>query len=115
MALTPAEKILYVEGNDDRHVIIHLLEKNKPSIGEQGHMVDIKVAGNDQAVLSALAVAVKAVAGKAVGFILDADESVGARWGQICARLKPIGLSMPDVPPAEGFIGEADLLYDLFI
>ncbi len=36
--------------------------------------------------------------------------SVGHRWGQICAKLTPIGLSMPDVPPAEGFIGEADSL-----
>ena len=110
MALTPAERILHVEGNDDRHVIIHLLEENKHLIGERGHMVDIKVTGNDRGVLSALGVAVKAAAGKAVGFILDADQSIGARWGQICAELKPIGLNMPEVPPADGFIGEANSL-----
>lgn len=102
---------LYVEGQDDRHVILHPAKDldaiEKP---EDGPGVEIDGCGGDKGVLHAIPVAVKAAAGSetaAVGFVLDADETVARRWQQVRGALEQLGSQRDDLPgdmPQGGFI-----------
>jgi len=67
--------------------------------------VEIKAAGDLEGLLESIAVAVKASAMGAVGFVVDADIAVRDRWQRLAHQLKPLGLNLPDDPPADGFIG----------
>lgn len=105
--------VLYVEGKDDEHFILHLLLRH--AIDLQTPPVSIKSAGNDSKVLDQIVEGVKGAAGEgaAVGFVLDADDSVSHRWAQISKRLHdadiPVGEGLSD-PPADGFVGYIESL-----
>ncbi len=103
---------LYVEGRDDRHVILHLAKGLDAVEKPEGPGVEIDECEGDGADLRAMSVAVKAAAGNesaAVGFVLDADKTVDQRWRQVCGVLEPLGSQLGDLPkdaPKDGFIRE---------
>jgi hypothetical protein len=107
----PGERpVLHVEGRDDRHTIIQLLGRHGWSFDEPDRPVVIKAAGELEGLLRSIPVAVKASAMGAVGFVVDADIAVRDRWQQVVHRLRPLGIELPDNPPAEGFVGEVTSL-----
>ena len=110
MAGTLEKPVLHVEGIDDQHSIVHLLTRHGISFEPATRLVDIKVQGNDVKVLEAMPTAVRASTNRAVGFVIDADVVVPDRWAQVCARLRPLGLVLPEAAPAAGYIGELTAL-----
>ena len=104
---------LHVEGTDDQHSIIHLLERHGISFEPGVRKVEIEVDGDDLKVLASMAIAARAGGGRAgdnhsVGFVLDVDKPLADRWRQVCDRLGPLGLPLPEMPPTEGYIGFSD-------
>ena len=102
MGGTLEQSELHVEGPDDLHSIGHLLAR-------QGIKFDPKVRLNEDGsvsrLLDGMAQVVAINANRAVGFVLDIDVNTTDRWRQVVGRLRPLGLEMPDSPPAEGFVG----------
>lgn len=114
MAYIPDQSELIVEGHDDKHAIIHLLEHNGVSFNPDPP-VRITVAENDEAVLDRIVTAVKAGANRRIGFVMDIDKKADDRWRQILHRLndpKLVELSvafrsrLPDKPQPTGTIIE---------
>lgn len=107
---------LHVEGNDDGHVIRHLLHRHGIDCPMRGmHMAahgsttsapEIKAAGDVQNVLDAIRPAVSVSNGRAVGFVLDADMMPQNRWDAVCDRLQGFGLELPSKIPNEGFVDD---------
>ena len=104
MGVTLERPTLHVEGEDDKHTIIHLLSRHGISFDLDMRPVDIKVEGNDAKVVDGMGVAVKAASGRSVGFVIDADRTIADRWRQICSELKALGLKTPSTAPESGYI-----------
>ena len=45
--------------------------------------------------------------GRAVGFVLDADEAPGNRWRAVRGRLANLGLALPSEIPSDGYVDDA--------
>ena len=105
---------LHVEGNDDVHVVRHLLQRHgincpvKGGVGSESdyspNVPEIRRAGDVQAVLDAMRVAVQVSNGRSVGFVLDADAEPQDRWRAVCARLCWFDIELPDRIPTQGFV-----------
>ena len=105
--------VLRVEGKDDKFVIENLLSRH----GIDRALVDIKWsergerddAGGKDALLEGMRLAVTTSTGKAVAFVLDADETPEERWRGVRTRLGDV-LALPDEIPEDGFVGDAESL-----
>ena len=103
--------VLRVEGKDDKFVIENLLSRH----GIDRALVDIKWsergerddAGGKDALLEGMRLAVTTSTGKAVAFVLDADETPEERWRGVRTRLGD-ALALPDEIPEDGFVGDAE-------
>lgn len=120
MSATGKRPNLHVEGEDDKHSLIQLLERHgvsfdvvkirdapiKPPI-----LIGPKERGGGEgveALIKAIVTAIKGAANQTIGFVLDADASIVNRWRQVHRRLTEAGVDAPaDGPPADGFIGES--------
>ena len=107
--------ILRVEGKDDFHAINHLLLRH--GIDCAKIPVDIKSAdggdettGGRNALLDLMQTEVMTNTNRSVGFILDADEDAKDRWSAVCARLRNVGIRLPDEIPQDGFVGKATMV-----
>lgn len=111
---------LHVEGNDDGHVIRHLLLRHDIDCPIGGLRVsapasaasapEIKPAGDVHKVLEGMRPAVSVSNGRSVGFVLDADSAPQDRWDAVCDRLQGFGLALPDRIPKHGFVGDVPAL-----
>lgn len=96
-----SQSLLLVEGPDDKAVVIHM-----------GKLVDrfppfnASPRGSVEQVLDAVRQEVRVSGRKALGIIVDANESLDNRWQAIAARLKNAGAEVPKLPHAEGTIIE---------
>ena len=115
MATENERSVLRVEGPDDLHVLVHLLLRHGidhdqwawfPSIVTAGEGADAPGDGRI-ALLRGVRTAVRLSEGKAVGFVLDADDSVENTWRAISNRLERAGVVPPPTIPVEGFVGES--------
>ena len=108
--------ILRVEGKDDTHAIVHLLLRH----GVDCESIPVRIrhargdeedpSGGADRLLAGMQTDVNASTGRSIGFVLDADEVLRDRWSAVCGRLKPVGLTLPDEIPPEGFVGDAGLV-----
>ena len=108
MAKAGEQPTLRVEGKDDQHALIHLLIRHgidRDSMPAEYPTIAIDEGKNG--VLDSIEVSVKTHSGRAVGFVLDADSPIGARWMAVVDRLKKVDVTMPSSPPPEGFVGES--------
>lgn len=101
---------LFVEGDSDLHTIIHLLARHDLMLDRDLGPVQVKKAQNDRGVLDVIRTAVRASTNRAVGFVIDANGSVAARWQSVCDRLKGTDLDLPPTPPPKGYVGESNQL-----
>ena len=93
---------LHVEGTDDQHSIIHLLQRN--GITFNPAPVDIHVEGNDSRLIEAIPVAIKAAKNRSVGFVIDIDTTPTDRWASIRNKVRSIAGEFPSLKnslPAE--------------
>ena len=109
---------LHVEGGDDMHTIRHLLIRHGidydrkpwppwfPSIEAVGNG-DEAPGGGKTEILRGVDTAVVLSEGRAVGFVLDADDSVQNTWRAMSRPLREAGVVPPRTIPAEGFVGES--------
>ena len=104
MARIPKPKALYVEGKDDEHAIGHLLIRRGFAPEALPEFVD---SANKDGVLKAIRVAILAGTGKALGFVVDADDDAVGTWTSVTQRLRSAGVEAPDHIPPGGFVGES--------
>ena len=113
MATGSERSVLRVEGPDDMHVLRNLLGSHGidheqsawfPSIVTAGDGADAPGDGRI-ALLRSVRTAVRLSEGKAVGFVLDADDSVENTWRAISDRLEKAGVAPPPAIPEGGFVG----------
>ena len=108
MAKSGENSTLRVEGTDDKHVLIHLLLKHGISLELlPTEYPEIERDGSVRGVLDSIEGSVKTHSARAVGFVLDADSPIDARWMAVVDRLKRVDVATPSSPPPEGFIGES--------
>lgn len=107
---------LYVEGPNDLHVVANLLKRHGLEQDARGSFPGRPViewakteTGTDGGVTQLIRMipTIVKVAEGPVGFILDADPSVGlaSRWQAVRHRLAEAGVEAPPSPLAEGFVG----------
>ena len=95
MAVSTTGSLLFVEGTDDQHSIIHLLERK--GISFDPPPVGIHCEGNDQKVIEAIPVAIKAAKNRSVGFVIDIDSTPGERWAAIHGKVRSIADEFPSL------------------
>lgn len=105
---------LFVEGNNDVHVVVHLLKKLCPHLPTEvktwGGGLDIRDAGDDQRALKLFGEAIRGENG-IHGLVIDADAQRGKhapdRWTRIRDLLAKQGLTdVPGTAPTAGWIGQ---------
>ena len=98
--------ILLVEGDDDKHVIVHICRKRDiPVPNETG----VKPHDGVENLMRSFSAQLKASTdeGDVVGAVIDADKDVKARWQAISKRLSDAGYeNVPDKPEPKGTILE---------
>lgn len=102
-ALDMERPTLYVEGEDDRHAIIHLLAAHGVELDITDGPVYVQATGSDSQLMKAIGIVAKA-ASTTMGFAVDIDTTAGRRWDAVCGKLKPRKLGLEAMPPAEGLI-----------
>lgn len=83
MAMSNTMPSLHVEGTDDQHSIMHLLQRNGISFNPRP--VDIHVEKSDRELLKAIPVAIKTTKNRSIGFVIDIDTTLASR----CRRFEP--------------------------
>ena len=93
-------RLLLVEGEEDRHFIGHFVTAHNL----QG-MFTIESVGGVEKLLRSIPTRVKADLGEYLGILVDADETIGARWQSIRDKLVLAGYTdLPEKPFPEGMI-----------
>ncbi len=87
-----------VEGPDDLHVVLHLYLRTH---GEPEFHVQDK--GGVDPLLASIPGEVKVDGRRALGIVLDADESISDRWADVASGLEEAGITgVPDGPEPGG-------------
>ena len=93
------ERVLLVEGQDDRHVVRHIRHLISPmpafSILEKG--------GKDP-LLASIHGEILVEGRTAVGILVDANDNLQARWQAVSNRLRDAGITPPAAPASGGTI-----------
>lgn len=96
----PGQKVLLVEGSDDKHVMQHICGARH--IGPLDEVIDL---GGVEQLLKAIPVQAKLLIGEddAMGVVIDADINLENRWQAVRKRFKKAGyLDLPNQPRQEG-------------
>lgn len=99
----PSANVLLVEGVDDKHVVQHLSSKLAPNL----QFDCLEKEGIDQ-LLKAISVEMKVSGRRAIGILMDANDSPEARWQAIANRLNAEDVALPEAPVQGGAIISAD-------
>ena len=98
MAAVP-ERILLVEGPNDKHVIRHIRDCH-------GDLADFEIrdTGGIDNLLDAIEAETKAAGRQSVGLLVDANSSLDDRWRSLADRLRKVGIEPPETVDEEGCI-----------
>ena len=99
---TLAERVLLVEGVDDKQVVRQLwrASSNMPDFT----IIDKEGAPN---LLKSIRDEVLAEDREAVGILIDANDDLNARWRSVAGRLRDAGIQLPNAPAPNGTIIES--------
>ncbi len=94
-----SERILLVEGQDDKHVIRHLHDRHqlKPTFC-------ISEKENIDKLLDSITLEIKRHGRLAVGILVDANDDLNARWQAVTDRLRKAKIQAPTSPNPTGTI-----------
>ena len=90
---TPLERVLLVEGEDDKHVVLQLCIR----LNFEPEFCILDKGGIDN-VLSGIGPEIKAEGRKAIGIVLDADDNIEDRWKDVSDKLRGAGHSNTKQP-----------------
>lgn len=94
---------LLVEGKDDLHTVIHLLQRHNLDFGNPPNGLPyIRATEGYSPLLDALSVAAKSY--KRLGIVIDADLDPKARWNEVRHRLRTVGIELPETSNAGGSV-----------
>ena len=117
--IPPTDRILLVEGQDDKHVVLHLCKQHQatlsfffsdpdrdgPQVTVSGcQAVSIRDTGNIDKVLTSIAPEIKAPGRQAVGILVDANDDRAGRWEAIQKHLQRVDINPPQSPSTDGTI-----------
>lgn len=94
-----ADRVLVVEGSDDRHVVCRLRERCQPGLPFQ-----IEQKGGIDTLLDDLGPDILAPGRQTVGIVVDANADASARWTAVRNRLLDEGIHLPAAPETSGTI-----------
>ena len=100
-----AHPILWVETKNDGHAITQLLVLFEIVLDKKAGPVRWEDKDGFQNLLDSIAVQPKEDSTRPIGFVMDTDVGVAARWAQVRAKLLQVCESVPDTCPASGFVG----------
>lgn len=118
-----SDRVLLVEGQDDKHVVLHLCkqhqaalsfffvnpDKDNPQIAVSDRQaVSIRDTDNIDKVLESIAPEIKAPGRQAVGILVDANDNRAGRWEAIQGRLREADIDPPQSPSPDGTIIRAN-------
>ncbi len=92
-------KVLLVEGQDDRHVVRHLLGQAPSTVS-----FDIWDKGNIDKLLRAIEPEIRVPGRAAVGIVADANDDRDARWAAVLGRLREAEIKAPKALSPDGAI-----------
>ena len=98
---TPTERVLLVEGSDDKHTVINLC---RVSSNVPGFCI-LDKEGKDN-LLKSVRGEILAEDRIAVGILMDANDDLNARWQAVASRLRDADVQPPDSPAPNGTIIE---------
>ena len=96
---TVSERILLVEGPDDKHVIKHIRDRH-PELTD----FEIRDAGGLDSLLDAIEPEIKAKGRRSVGFLVDANSDFDDRWRSLADRLRTLEIQPPPILENKGCV-----------
>ena len=93
----PKPRVLLVEGQDDEHVVGHLLMRREAALD-----FDIENRGGINPLLDSIGAELRAPGRQALGILVDADTDLPSRWDAVKTRLSAEGIELPGRPAAGG-------------
>ena len=93
------DRVLLVEGQDDKHVVRHLCNRSQPMPA-----FDIRDKGGIDNLLASIGPEVKAPGRMAVGILPDANDDPEARWNALRHRLADQHFDLPERPDPNGTV-----------
>ncbi|MDR0605132.1 MAG: hypothetical protein LBG80_12590 [Bacteroidales bacterium] len=97
-------RILLVEGSDDKHVIYALCKKYR--IPDNFEVIDCNGVDN---LIEQIPVRFKTSEIETIGIIIDADDNLQSQWCRLKNILSTTGFAVPQTLPKTGLILEKDL------
>ena len=88
------DRVLLVEGRDDRHVVDHIRRRSR---GESNFQI-VEKGGLDE-LMSSIGSELKVPGRRAVGIMVDANDDIEARWAAVADRLLRAGIETDDRGP----------------
>ena len=91
--------LLIVEGSDDLHVLRHLCDRHSSSPN-----FCIENKGNDIRLLESIVPESRVEDRKALGIMIDANDTLSSRWDALSDRLRRVGIQTPAAPESHGTV-----------
>ncbi len=117
-----SDRVLLVEGQDDKHVVLHLCKQRQATLSfffldpdrddsqvavSDRQAVSILDKDNIDKVLESIVSEIKAPGRQAVGILVDANDDTTGRWEAIQGRLQRADINPPQHPSPGGTIIQA--------
>ena len=98
-ATVPSEKVLLVEGQDDKHVVGHIRLRHAPM-----PEFDILDKDNVDKLIASIPLEIKVSGRKVVGIVLDANDDLASRWDAVANKLTRANIEPPRALNKKGTI-----------
>ena len=97
--LPSSNRVLLVEGQDDKHVVLHLC-------GHSESMPAFCISDKDgiDQLLDSISPEIKVSGRKSVGILVDANDEPENRWKAVRSRLQQLDLHLPEEPEPNGTV-----------
>ena len=95
----PSDRVLLVEGQDDKHVVLHLCGRN-----ESMPAFSISAKDGIDRLLDSISLEIKVSGRRSVGILADANDEPVNRWKAVRSRLQQLDLHLPEEPEPSGTI-----------
>ena len=97
--LPSSDRVLLVEGQDDKHVVLHLC-------GRSESMPAFCISDKDgiDQLLDSISPEIKVSGRKSVGILVDANDEPENRWKAVRSRLQQLDLRLPEEPEPNGTV-----------
>ena len=101
----PSDRVLLVEGQDDKHVVLHFCMRNKIGMRNESMLAfDISDKDGIDPLLDSISPEIKVSGRKSVGILVDANDEPANRWQSIGSRLQQFDLHLPEAPGPNGTV-----------